>query len=1330
MSAITRRCCRLPLAFAFLLVAGLAHGITINMEYTDEGDTPPHPENPSWDPDGTILKNHFNAAKAIWESLLPGGGEYTFDFHWDDDIPGLGLATQSGVDDFIEINPNFDWFADPDPLDDAEFNAGQQELFGGLSASDRTTFFPDFPPPATLEVSFRATGLLDGTFVDGVPVNTLSASQQVVPGTATPVDASNGYDLLSVILHEVGHILGISGTEPGNYNIYPQHVGGDANVTVLEHPESGHLGGNEMTPGFLMNPATPRGQRVYATATDVLVIAEDQGITVVQLARVGSIISTSWSTSLNWIGGDVPNATQDVYIAHGGGITLDVDASVKSMLVSPGNSLAVGGRQFRAAETLNSAGGALSVAAGGTIEAHRIVGDPASLSTTPGSLVRFDQFSTRDSSTTGVTFQGSVEIGIFTPMASQLAFEQGAITTWTISENLTVGDARGVSHATGNSTWSVGGDVKVGDSRSLLLIQEGGTVNVGGDLLVSGSNKGYSDLVVELGGSLDVTGSLVAGPYGRVTYRTGTSVTDRLEIKGGATAVKHDPPLAPHFTYGAGGSLTVEGTANVFGSTIDVDGGIGNGAPSGSVLFATGANASNAQVHTRGGRKGGTSPVLAGLEIAGNGGSVRFEGDASAWQARIVNEGVWEYFGGTGGRTIFVGASTAENAEIHNHGATHVNGGGGATQFFGSSTAASATITNHADGTYSPADTLGATSFFDFSTAGSATIENEGSPSQSNSPGRTEFRGESSAENATIHNRGHLTPGGLAGRTIFYDGATAADATIQLYEGYIDAGRVEFHGASKGGAADIIVNNVPSIVGSSGNGGHVLFFDQATAEDATITLSEGACCNGVQFFDNAKAGSAVIIQQDRSGNTEFWNSSSAEKATFLVGNGPGVTFRDQSTAAGATFTLAPYGRLRFVQNASAGTAQIVANGASVYTGAAAGGVTFVEGSTAHNADIVVHGATAPLAPAAYVSFTGGASSGNSTITSHGGSNGGVGSTIFFNGAANGSTARLVANAGSLIDFVDQRTYNEISFGSIEGAGTLALRGAHVTVGSRNSSTTVSGPIVDNLSGLSAGGQLTKVGSGTLTLAGANTYSSFTTVNEGAVTVSGSIVGGAIVNAGGVLNGSGTIIGGVTVNAGGVFAPGLSPGAITVDDLTLQSGSALNFELGAAARDRIVVVGGGDIALGGALNVTLLDGYTPTLGQSFPLFEGEIGAIVGSFDTVVAPIFNGLTFSLVQSAGFVALEVGAAPLLPGDYNVDGVVDAADYTVWRDNLGRQASLPNDDTPGVAADDYTRWRSYYGAEAAAAAETVPEPTSSMMTFLLSVAAGVHARRRNSPW
>ena len=97
----------------------------------------------------------------------------------------------------------------------------------------------------------------------------------------------------------------------------------------------------------------------------------------------------------------------------------------------------------------------------------------------------------------------------------------------------------------------------------------------------------------------------------------------------------------------------------------------------------------------------------------------------------------------------------------------------------------------------------------------------------------------------------------------------------------------------------------------------------------------------------------------------------------------------------------------------------------------------------------------------------------------------------------------------------------------------------------------------------------------------------------------------------------------TVEMGGVFAPGTSPGTITVAGLNLLSGSTLQYELGAGnIRDRIVVTNNGNVTLGGLLDLSLLNGFNPALGQTFSLFEGSIGSITGTFSAVNAPIFNG------------------------------------------------------------------------------------------------------------
>ena len=64
--------------------------------------------------------------------------------------------------------------------------------------------------------------------------------------------------------------------------------------------------------------------------------------------------------------------------------------------------------------------------------------------------------------------------------------------------------------------------------------------------------------------------------------------------------------------------------------------------------------------------------------------------------------------------------------------------------------------------------------------------------------------------------------------------------------------------------------------------------------------------------------------------------------------------------------------------------------------------------------------------------------------------------------------------------------------------------------------------------------------------------------------------------------------------------------------------------------------------------------------------------------------------------------GIGAVLPtgvaGDYNSNNVVDAADYTVWRDALGKNITLPHEDpnsTPGsVTIDDYNYWKAHFGA------------------------------------
>jgi hypothetical protein len=62
-------------------------------------------------------------------------------------------------------------------------------------------------------------------------------------------------------------------------------------------------------------------------------------------------------------------------------------------------------------------------------------------------------------------------------------------------------------------------------------------------------------------------------------------------------------------------------------------------------------------------------------------------------------------------------------------------------------------------------------------------------------------------------------------------------------------------------------------------------------------------------------------------------------------------------------------------------------------------------------------------------------------------------------------------------------------------------------------------------------------------------------------------------------------------------------------------------------------------------------------------------------------------------------------LRGDYNADGAVNAADYSIWRDNLGSVSKLVADGDHNGVVDDDDRlvWQANYGAVAAPPAMAV---------------------------
>jgi autotransporter-associated beta strand protein len=369
-------------------------------------------------------------------------------------------------------------------------------------------------------------------------------------------------------------------------------------------------------------------------------------------------------------------------------------------------------------------------------------------------------------------------------------------------------------------------------------------------------------------------------------------------------------------------------------------------------------------------------------------------------------------------------------------------------------------------------------------------------------------------------------------------------------------------------------------------GGFVFFRGSSTPANAKITVF---FASNIEFQDTSNAGNATITAAENGGSIFFENASSAGHATITMLDGTGELSFSPSFFGGGT--------------ATAGDATIINNGTT----------NFFQGS----------------------------SGGNATITTN---DGGV--TRFF-GESTGGNAAFITNAGGIVDISGLGTFPDggsgpnvpgMTAGSIAGDGTYNLGSKELTVGSNNLSTTVSGLIEGN------GGSLVKVGTGTLTLLGDNTYSGGTTIEAGVLEV------GTLTSAAQEIS--------TALGTGNVF---LDPGTLRTTssstgkpmivnvggNYTQAAGGTLALGIGGldgSQYDHVQVAG--SASLNGTLAVSSLNNFRPVSGNAFEVLHSN-GTRSGQFAQINDSLNNnpGLQRIDVYAPNGVALVYLAGPPTP-------------------------------------------------------------------------------------
>ena len=723
--------------------------------------------------------------------------------------------------------------------------------------------------------------------------------------------------------------------------------------------------------------------------------------------------------------------------------------------------------------------------------------------------------------------------------ASNITVDSGTFGSSVQASSLTVNNSTGTVALSGSAISTTG---TFGKSGAGSLTTSNAATFVAGAWVSAGSMTTSGSMTVTSGGLNVSGGSLVANAAttitagglnvsgGSFTSSAATTVTaGGLNVSGGSTTLNNASSIT--------GGITLTGGTTALNAANTVSGGVG--VSGGGVLSlgnASGAGAGAISI-SNGTLTSSMSPgTVANLIAVGSGSATINNDNALTLTGSITGIGNTLVKSGSGTLTISILSTSgaSDGMVVNTSGGTTVFSGT-ATKNFGYTSTFNGPVTlDNAAIQLSNSTTLAGTgtittlgiSSIDVRASGAGGTKIISAPVSfgSGTASLNSVSGKNLELSGVISGSGNVTTTGVA--TVRFTTSTQGTFSGTLTANSSGVGGITQVTTQALGTGSLVTNANPSfVIATSPTAAPLLFRNTVQGEYSGTISGDGV----VGSF--ASQGNRAILSGSNTytGGTYLWNN---------------IGFKNSSAfGTGTIFAMDSSSRI----NNDAATTLSIANPISITSGM----VMAFTGSSVTRLTGTITGGTTTILRAS----TGGTidltQQSSTTMSTFSGlaDIGGAGATMWATGDANFGNASAISFSGTPGALVDGTATNQVSVLAAKAANVSISKPMLIGTGSTaatyyatfdtgTNAMSITGTIADRVgdgTNPSSGGVI-KIGSGSLTLSAANTYTQGTTVSEGLLLVNGSLATGTVsVLSAAVLGGSGTIGSSIVYDSGANFA---------------------------------------------------------------------------------------------------------------------------------------------------------------------------------------------------